>query len=1048
MDEVDRGGIRVALFGRVAAWRGSQELALGPARQRAVFALLVLAGGRPVARGELIAALWGDEPPAHAVNVIQTHVKHLRRALDPGRAARQASEVLPRAGDGYSLRIDPESIDLQRFRRFMGLARSARREGDHGRVAGLVEAALRMAVAPPLVDLPLLAAHPWVTGVAGERGMVATWLAEAAIARGEALAAMEDAAATRPLDESVCGWLIRVYYAVGRRADALAAFEGIRRRLAERLGVDPAPELRALHQAVLRDELGTVGRAAGSVDEVAAAPPEPAPPPSWRCLPRDIDDFTGRDTVLRQLLEVLGTEGQPVAAPAIVAVDGMAGVGKTALAVHLAHLVADRFPDAQLSVDLRGHSSQLPLPPLAALEMLLRQVGVPGDQIPPGLEARGALWRSLSVGRRMLLLLDNAVGSEQVAPLLPAGADCLTLITSRVRLAGLDGVRSLSLDVLDPPDAVALLRQVVGPRITADPVGAALVARRCGYLALALRLVAARLMHRPGWTVRDLMNRLDTARPALNQIVAENRSMIAAFALSYDHLDEPAAGMFRMLGLHPGPDIDVYAAAALAGLDHEEADSLLTELVDAHLVEEPAAGRYQLHGLLREYAHGLVEAIATPAQRRDAVRRLLDFYLHSAVAAGAVTDPVGEFDFRLAELGGQPSLPVREYSFDSAMAWFRGERANLLACVRLADTDGWPEHCWRLGRTVWTFTYCDGYNDDSLSVMRAVLDSAQRTGDRAAESLGHNYLAGSLHRYGQWDEALHHLDRAIDIRRETGDQIGLVLSLKNRGVVLCRAERYHEALESLRDSQRQAEGLREDTGTLTLGAFLDLATVSTVIGDFATAEASCRRYLELVDRFGSEEHRAYGFSHLGNLQRRRGRSAEAVELLERAIPMLKKSDVFLRAEATWQLGSAYRDCGRLDDALHSHLQALSMMQQSQSPYGEAEARNELGRTLYLRGMPNAASEQYCAVLDIAGRAGIRLERAQALDGIADTLDGSDPAEARRLRHEASALYARLGIPRPAPAPGPLSAPTPAPLSAPIPAPVPAPVPMAVRVPNG
>jgi DNA-binding SARP family transcriptional activator len=1018
MDEVVGGGVRITLFGRVAAWRGEQELTLGPARQRAVFALLVLAGGRPVSRGELVTALWGEEPPAHAVNVIQTHVKHLRRALDPDRAARQASDVLPRAGDGYALRIDPESVDLQRFRRLVGLARSARRDGDHEQVSGLVEAALRTAVAPPLVDLPLLAAHPWVTGVAGERGMAATWLAEAAIARGvpgEALAGLEDAAAARPLDESVCGWLIRVYYAVGRRADALAAFEGIRRRLAERLGVDPAPELRALHQAVLRDELGSAGRAAGPVDEVAA--PEPATTPSWRCLPRDIDDFTGREATLRQLREVLGAEGQPVAAPVIVAIDGMAGVGKTALAVHLAHLVADRFPDAQLSVDLRGHSSQPPLPPLAALEMLLRQIGVPGEQIPPGLEARGALWRSLSVGRRMLLLLDNAVGSEQVAPLLPAGADCLTLITSRVRLAGLDGVRSVSLDVLDPPDAVALLRQVVGQRIADDPEGAAMVARRCGYLALALRLVAARLMHRPGWTVRDLMNRLDTARPALNQIVAENRSMIAAFAMSYDHLDEPAAAMFRMLGLHPGPDIDGYAAAALAGLDHERADALLTDLVDAHLVEEPTAGRYQLHDLLREYAHGLVEATATAAQRRDAIRRLLDLYLHTAVAAGAETDPVGQFDFRLAELGDKPTLPVRGYSFESAMEWFRDERANLLACVRLADADGWHDYCWRLGRALWAFTYCDGYNDDSLSVMRAVLHSAQRAGDRAAEAIGHNYLAGNLHRYAQWGEALHHLDRAIDIRREIGDQIGLTLSLKNRGVVLSRAERYHDALESLRDSQRQAESLREDTGTLTLGVFLDIAAVSTVLGDFATAEANCHRYLELIDRFGSEEHRAYGFSHLGNLQRRRGRFAEAAEILERAIPMLKKSDVFLRAEATWQLGSAYRDCGRLDDALRCHLQALGMMEQSQSPYGEADARNELARTLYLRGAPQEAREQYRAALDIAERAGIRLQRAQALNGTADTLDAPDPAEARRLRREADALYAELGIPRGLPASG-------------------------------
>jgi DNA-binding SARP family transcriptional activator/tetratricopeptide (TPR) repeat protein len=984
------------LLGPVEIESAAGTHSLARRQERCLLALLLLEPGQVVPVDRLCQLLWEDSAPDQPRRAVQSLVARVRAALV--RAAAESSGVsLESVGGGYRIRVDRDLVDAHRFRRLVGEAAGV---SDLARREELLADALVLWRGPALADAVSERLREQLCAELDELRMhaveesISTRLALGRHA--ELVPELARLTATHPLRERLAELHMTALYRAGRTAEALSAYAHVRELLAEQLGIDPGPGLGRLHRAILRgEELGALRR---------ETPVQTSIP---RCLPRDIGDFTGRDEILRHLRAVVPDRSD--ARSAVLTVDGMAGVGKTALAVHLAHEVADRYPDGQLAIDLHGHSERSPVEVTAALDTLLRQLGIAGDRIPDGLEARVALWRTELSGRRILLLLDNAATSDQVSPLLPTGIGCLTLITSRRRLSGLDDVRSFSLDILKPAEAIALLDRIVGDRVAADPVAAAEVASRCGYLTLAIRLAAARLAHRPAWTAADLASRLKESRPTLPEIAAEGRTVLASLGLSYNHVSPEAQRMFRLLGLPRGPDIDTRAAACLGDVELDTAGALLDELVDAHLLEEPQAGRYRLHDLLKEYAKNLVELRGTDNERRAAIGRLFDYYVHSAVAAsGPLEIHRSRFDYQL----GDPPRPVtRQYDRPSAIYWFGVERPNLVSVVEHAVEGGWHVHAWMLTRALWRFFYDFGYHDDCITTHELALRSAHAADDEATAAILHNYLAGTYDRQGRWQESYRHLAQAISIRKQIGDRTGQAGSMTNRGRVLLRCGRYAEALRSFEDALAVRLDAKSDQIRVgdTLG---NIGLTHMMLGNRARAENYFQQHLTIALASGVPEELGTAYAHLGELELLKGRYSVALDLLQRAVE-LRNDEPVIRADVIRNVGNVYRGLGELGKAEHHQLEALRTMEDCGDLYGECDVRIELGVTLHLKGETNQALDQLRQALDIADRLQVAPQEARALDELAKVLAATDPSQASELRSRADAIYQELDLPRPA-----------------------------------
>lgn len=576
--------MRFGILGPLRVGSGAGERAVTAGRDRIVLAVLLLNRGRISSVDELIDAVWAASPPVTARAQLQTCVSRLRRAL--------LADVIITDPGGYGLRAGDDDLDAAVFTRLSTRARSiVERDPDEAR--RLFRAALALWRGPALAGIDSRPVRHAAAMLDEQHAVAIEDWVDLELTGGrerDLIAELAGLVERFPLRERLRGQLMLALYRAGRRADALAEYRRVRQLLREELGVDPGPQLQDLHQRILAD------RIVGAGTEPAAYLSRPR----MRSLPRTVGDFTGRGPTVKRLVEQI-RDGDP-SAPVIRLIDGMAGSGKTTLVLHVADTVADRYPDAQLFIDLHGHSERPPVEPAAALVSLLRQLGVDPDGIPADLDARSALWRSRLAGRRVLVILDNAAGTAQVSQLLPAAPSCLALVTSRRRLTGLDGVRPESVPLFTEQEGVELLGRIVGERVTADPDAALEVVRRCGRLPLAVRLAGARLAHRPRWRVADLVRRFAEQGAALPELAAEERTVISSFALSYGRLQAPQQRLFRLLGRRPEERLDAPSVAGLAGCPLTDAADLLDELVDVHLLEEPEPGRYRLHDLMREYA--------------------------------------------------------------------------------------------------------------------------------------------------------------------------------------------------------------------------------------------------------------------------------------------------------------------------------------------------------------------------------------------------------------------------------------------------------------
>ncbi|GIG90288.1 AfsR/SARP family transcriptional regulator [Plantactinospora endophytica] len=1017
--------MELRLLGSVEVWAGGHRLDVGPPQRRATLAALLVDAGRLVPTETLIDRVWADEPPQAAREALYANISRLRRLFrQPTDGPDQAQPVvLLQRGGGYTLQVAPERVDLLRFR---DLVRAARQREPAGR-AVLLRQALDLWRGPALADVP----GNWATRMRRswslERLDAAVEWARAELRLGrqkQLVGGLRTLVAEYPLAEPLTAVLMRALADTGRVAEALDCYATIRTELVEQLGAEPGRELRELHEGLLRDgtSVGTDGTAGTDRTDGTAEPagtdgaakpaetPETARVPAGRNdLSGDIVDFTGREAELRQLLDFLPAEVGAGPAVVLSAIDGMAGIGKTALAVHAAHRLTSRYPDAQLMVDLHGHATgREPARPHAVLESLLGALGVPGSQIPDGLDERASLWRAELAGRRALVVLDNAANAAQVRPLLPGTSRSLTLITSRRRLTELDGAHVISLDVLPPDDALTLFHRVLGTGRAPDPADdVAEVVRLCGYLPLAIRIAAARLRTRPAWTVAHLADRLASRQRRLTELTVGDRSVAAAFALSYQHLGEEQRRTFRFLGLVPGPDFDDFATAAVLGTDLERAGRLLEELVDVHLLQQPAPGRYRFHDLLRVQAEELVRQTDPEPETRAATERLFDYYLHTTGRAAAGWDARGTA-FQLTPAYPPTAAPELE-NREQVAAWLDGEYANLLAAVTHAAQHGPYAPAWQLPHLLISFFHARGRLGDWLSTHQLGLQAARRAADRHAEAETLKNLGVAYWVTMRMDEALAHNQEALALFQQAGNQRGEGDALNNLGLAHERLGRYDEAIDYYERALvlRLAIGdWRGEGGTLQ-----NLANVYDKVGRLTDARDRYRRSLEIFQRHGDLRAEAIVLGNLGILLERQEQYDDAIEVYQRSLALADEiDDQWVRGNNLTNLGSLHRKQGRYDEAIETHAAALALLREIGDRGAETEVLNNLADAHLDAGQHDRAGERYRQALALAGDVGHRHQEGNAHRGLGRLLRDGDPGAARRHWEQALEIYAELGVP--------------------------------------
>jgi DNA-binding SARP family transcriptional activator len=965
--------LEIRVLGPLEAWSDGVALRLGTPKQQAVLGALALNHGHTVPVDDLVDELWPHRPPASAVANVRTYAANLRRLL----SAAAGAEPIVRLRAGYRLDVTPDQLDLLRFAGDRAAAEAAYAAGDLATAVARLERAYALGRGPALAGLDHgIRSAARCQALDEDQAAVAERLADVRLALGEPVAAVTllgPHVRRNPLRERGHALLVRAHRDAGEPAEALAAYETARASLAGELGVEPGPELRHL-----RDELRDGG---------------PAVARSW--LPRPVADFTGREDVVRRLTDPRG--------PATVwLIDGMAGVGKTTLAVHAARTAQPRYPDAQLFIDLRGHDEGEPVTPLAALATLLRQLGVPGTRVPADLEGRSALWRQELAARRCVVVLDNAGDTEQVAPLLPADPGSLFVVTSRRRLLGASGVRLESLPLLDRSEAVDLLGKVAGPdRVAAEPEAAAELARLCGDLPLALRLAGARLAHRAGWRVADLVERLTVESAVLTELSDEDRTVAAVFSTSYERLTPDAQRAFRLLGLTAAADVTVPVVAALTGWDRRTAGRVLDELVDRHLVQEPEAGRFRLHDLLRVYAASLV-ASEPPADQREHLTDLYDHYLSVAIAV--VLPERGEFVTRY--LAGH--VPRRPELVPAGVGpdWLQRERLNLVGAVRQAAEQGAHQYAWQLALVMWRQLYERGLYEDVVATHGSALAACEKAGDRRGAAVAHNYLASVHEVTGQLDAAERHVTTANKLFGAIGDELGQYISRANLGAVYVQTWRVRDAIDILTDLG-SFRGEASRTVARRLG---NLAAAYVTVGDLDRALILYRRFLFAARADGDGRQVLRALAHVGKVRELRGEIGPAARLLHTAIALkLRDGSDYGLGEAYNDLGRVYRLSGRLAEAEEHHRTALRLVGELGHACRKVEVLTDLGTTLHAAGDPGARG-YHAQALDLATTMGYANLQARALVGLAECVRHHHPAAARRYLERALDIFVRMDIP--------------------------------------
>jgi DNA-binding SARP family transcriptional activator/tetratricopeptide (TPR) repeat protein len=917
-------GLWLRVLGPIEALRDGEPLALGPPRQRAVLGLLAMSAGTSVHRDALVDALWGQDPPAAALNEVQACVGRLRAVLDPERSPRDSRGLLVSAGTSYRLQLEHRELDWLAFRDLAGRAAVAVSAGETEVSLGLYERAMRLWRGVPLADVDALRGHPAVTEAHRVWAATVADFAHNAIASRQVELVLPDLwrwVERDPLNEKAHALLMIALAEAGQRAMALDVFADICGRLNAQLGLQPGPDLSAAHLRILRQEVLHVEASTDTVERLWAIP---------RQLPAAVRHFVGRDHELQVLTREADTPGVEGGVVPIVVISGTAGVGKTALALHWAHRNLEAFPDGQIFINLRG--SDPAGPPVSrsdAVRLVIDALGIPAHRVPPDPQAQTALYRSVVAGRRVLIVLDNARDAEHARMLLPGSTGPMVVITSRDELTSLvaiEGAKPIRLSLLDADRSRDLIIRHLGvSKVTDQAEAVGELIALCGRLPLALSIVAARAAIRPDLPLSALVMHLRDPSGRLNQLsLGESAGDLrAVFSCSYLQLDAPAARMFRLNGLHPGPDISIHAAASLAGIAYHEAGRLLEQLTRAHLLTEQRPLRWEIHDLLRVYAAEQAALHDRDADRHNAIRRLLDHYLHTAHAAARLLEPACEA-LKLAPPGnGTTSEQVRDAAH--ARQWFATHHHTLMNIIAQAADTGHEMYAWQIAWTMVTWCTRRGLWADLATAQRIALDAARRTDDHRGQAHAHIFLGRASAALGRHDEAEDNLRRALELFHELGDgsgegaaHLGFTLELDCQDQhlrALDHAAQFLELVRAAGDRIGEAVGLN------------NVGWLHARLGDHEQALQWCDQALELSHELGYRTCEARTLDSLGYAYQHLGRLTEAADHYKHALDVYQELDVQPDQVATLErLGDVQAEAGDLIAAQLSWRRAIHIIE--------------------------------------------------------------------------------------------------------------------------
>ncbi|WP_286246916.1 AfsR/SARP family transcriptional regulator [Streptomyces graminofaciens] len=896
------------LLGGIEACVGTELVDLGPARQRWVLVALLVDANRVVSVDQLIDRLWGERPPQRAKGTLYSYISRLRRTLAPA-----VSEVrLLRQSGGYVLAVEASAVDLHRFR---GLVAQAYAAEDESRAVALFEQALRLWRGDGFAALDT----PWFNtlreALHRERLAAELDLGDLQLQLGQhagLLAGLSNRVEVYPLDERLAGQLMLALYRSGRAADALAHYQQIRKRLAEELGTDPGLALQQLHQQILTAD-----------PDLTTTSPGPARAPVPRQLPAPPLMFTGRDAEVKVLCEAMNND-RPRYTP-VVAVDGVAGVGKSALAICVGHQMVERFPDGQLYINLQGAAAgTAPLTPHEVFVQWLPQLGVPRSEVPAEPAAASALWRSMLAGRRLLLVLDDASSATQIRPLLPAERGCAVVVTSRSVLSTLDGAKFVHLKPLAEAEAVALLGRLAGQsRVAGDPVAAGDVVGFCERLPLLLRIVAARLAARPAWPVRAIADRLAVEHRRLNELQVGELSVRASLAVSLREASDEGARVFAFLAMVGAAELDLPLAASLTGLPSIAAEPVLEQLVDARLVESPAPGYYRMHDVVRLYAREQALLQFSAVEQDAARRRAADHYLALAEQASRLLDPEESASIAAGPPVVHPAgCGLADHS--EASAWIDFAAPHLPAVMtELADHPELAADIALCALLAYPALVIRDRWSELIRLSTISIQAARSSGQPLLEARAHNILGLAYGNVGRLEES----------RTEFGCALRL--------------------WEELNDRQQMARISN------------NLGLVARLSDDLPEAARWHERSIFLFQEVGDGNGRARALSNLGLVHQRLGDHDQAIVAHQQAAETFRTlGDQYRLGLVLTDLAQAFRLTGRVRESLDRYQDSLHVIRATGNRVGEAQSLWGLAQTLYDLDELDAARAHWRAALDI------------------------------------------------------------------------------------
>ena len=1021
------------VLGPIELWSAGQQCDLGSTRVRCVLAILMLTPRTLVPADVLIDRVWDTHPPPKARESLSVYITRLRGTL---RQAVGESVRLTGRASGYELHVDPETIDLHQFRRLRRQADALTANGDFGHAASLLREADRLWRGQAFAGIR----GDWVArmrdSLEEERRAAIVKRIECELELGQhadLVGELRHLLAQYPLDEAFIAHQMTALYGSGRPGEALGLYRDIRDRLIEELGTEPGPLLSELHQRILQHD-----------PQLAVRPARPgqgriSPPDT---LPPETTEFIGRSEELELLT------GEPGDAPRVNVIEGTAGVGKTALALQAARAVSAQYPDGTFYLNFHTHDPGHPsLDAGEALHRLLRMLTAPATQIPDAPGERAALLRAQLSRRRAIVILDDAGQHDQIRPLLPEAGGCLILITTRRTFPGLEGARALTLDALPVDDAITLFRTVAGPGTPHDDGEAALAVQLCGRLPLAIQLAAGRLARDYPPTVGDLVEELSQS-PARSGAGSASPEVMSAFDLAYRSLEPGHQRFFRRLGVSPCAYISLPAAAALGGATLAEAEEALAALLDHHLLARAPAGQFRFHDLIRGYAAMRAANEDSRSQQRQAVGRLLDYYLRTADEADRVLHP-----FRRRMTVPHPRPPTASTALSTqqdAAGWLESEWRNILQAAHYAGQHEWKEKCADLTHALAGFMEIRAYWDEAITAHTLALQAgrdlsdpartaraslelsevSQQTGryeaalplaedaaaicrslaDRRGEADALDQIGMAHQRAGRSREALAYFHEARLLYRHTGDQDGVATTLSHSGIASWQLGRYPDAMEHLGEALSAYGEVGDRRGQAkTLN---NLGRMRLYLGYHRDALEGYQKSLEIFRQIGGAQNEAILHHNIGAVHHYKGSYEDALTSYGRALAIYHEiGDLLNEAGVLNEIGAVYQSAERYDEALIYHEKAQSIAGDIGNLNQQVTALRGIAGVCRGSGRYAEAFDHYQTALRLAREIGDPYEEAKILEGIAETTLGTRrPDAARIVLRQALDIFERLGVP--------------------------------------